>query len=43
MTGWTLSTAANVSPVTNVSSWSSVSLQVELPWMDSITVEYKDL
>lgn len=43
MTGWTLSTAANVNAVTNVSSWSSVSLQVEPPCMDSITVEYKDL
>lgn len=43
ITDRTLSTAVNLNPVTHVSSWSSVSLQVELPCIDSIAVEYKDL
>ncbi|TNN78159.1 hypothetical protein EYF80_011664 [Liparis tanakae] len=34
---------SEIQTVTNVSSWSSVSLQVEPPWMDSMAVEYKAL
>lgn len=35
--------SATLNPASHVSSWSSVSLQVELPCIDSITVEYRDL